>query len=92
MVAAGQELVGRHPVELGEPQEARHRDRPLAPLVGTEDRGLEFLVGAGLDVVQRQALLPPDRAQALSDMTTVDLFHIAFSPPCAAAPREGPYH
>ena len=42
--------------------------RALAALVGAEHRGLELLVRAGLDVVERQALLPADRPQALADV------------------------
>ena len=50
--ASGQEFIGRNAVELREAQESGDGDRPLAPLVGPEHRGLELLVGFGLDVVQ----------------------------------------
>ena len=39
----GQQLVDRHVVEAGQPLQARHRDGPLAPLVGAEHRRLELL-------------------------------------------------
>ena len=55
VVRPGQELVGRHLVDLGQPEQARHRDRALTALVGAEHRCLELQVGARLDVVQRQA-------------------------------------
>ena len=64
---ARQQLVGRDLVDLGEAQQPRHRDRPLAPLVGAEHRRLELQVRARLDVVERQALLPADRPEALAD-------------------------
>ena len=63
----GQQLVGRHFVDLGQPQQARDRDGPLAPLVGAEDRRLELEGRARFDVVKRQALLTPDRPEALAD-------------------------
>ncbi len=59
----GQQLVGRHLVDLREPEQARDRDRPLAALVRAEDRCLELQVGAGFDVVKRQPLLAADRSQ-----------------------------
>ena len=64
---AGQQLVGRHLVDLGQAQQPGHRDRPLAPLVGTEHRRLELEARARLDVVERQTLLTPDRPEALAD-------------------------
>ena len=73
--SAGSSWSGGHPVELGEAEQPRHRDRPLAPLVGAEHRRLELLVGACLDVVERQALLPADRPQALADVPSVHVFH-----------------
>ena len=63
----GQQLVGRHFVDLGEPQQAGHGDGPLAPLVGTEDRRLELEGRACFDVVKRQALLTPNRSESLAD-------------------------
>ena len=39
---AGQELVGRDFVDLGQAQQPRNRDRPLAALVRTQYRGLEL--------------------------------------------------
>ena len=53
---AGQELVGRHLVDLGQAQQAGNGDRPLAPLVGAEHRRLEFEARARLDIVERQTL------------------------------------
>ena len=50
--AARQQLVGRNPVQLGEAQQTRDRDRTLAALVGTQHRRLELLAGPGLDVVE----------------------------------------
>ena len=73
--ALGQELVGWDAVELGEAQEPRHRDRAFAALVGAEDRGLELLVGARLDVVERKSLLSANRPEALTDVPSVDPFH-----------------
>ena len=63
----GQQLVGRHLVDLGQAQQPRHRDRPLAPLVGAEDRRLELEGRACFDVVKRQALLTPNRSESLAD-------------------------
>ena len=60
--APREQLVGRDPVELREPEQPRHADRALAPLVGPEHRRLEFLVGACLHIVERQALLSANRA------------------------------
>ena len=81
--ARGQQLVGRHPVELGQPEEARHRDRALTPLVGAEHRRLELLVGARLHVVERQALLAADRAQAFADVPSVHCVPLCPQPPVA---------
>jgi len=47
-----QQLIGRDLVDLGQAQEARHRDGALAPLVGAEDRRFELETRAGLDVVE----------------------------------------
>jgi hypothetical protein len=89
---ARQQLVRRHPVELGQAQETRHRDGALTAFVGTEHRGLEFLVGARFHVVEREPLLAPDGPQAFSDLTSVDPFHCAPKPPACNTPRGRPYH
>src|ERR1700690_2585237 len=49
-----QELVGRHFIDLGQPEQAGHRDGPLAPLVRTEHRRLELEARPRLHVVKRQ--------------------------------------
>ena len=49
---AREQLVGRHLVDLGEPQQTGHGDRALAPLVRAEDGCLEFEIGARLHVVE----------------------------------------
>src|SRR5207248_9511939 len=86
----GEELVGRHPVELGEAEQPGNRDGPLAALVGAENRSLELLVGPGLHVVEREALLPADRAEAFADVSSVNGFHVlsshAFPMPPMGAP------
>ena len=64
---AGQQLVGRDLVDLGEAQQPRHRDRALAPLVRAEHRRLELEARARLDVVQRQTFLAADRPQTFAD-------------------------
>ena len=64
---AGQELIGRNLVDLGQAQEAGNGDRPLAPLVRAEHRRLEFQARARFDVVERQTFLPADRPEALTD-------------------------
>ena len=91
--AAGQQLVGRHPVQLGQAEEARHRDGAFTPFVGAEHRRLELLVGARLHVVERQALLAADRPQAFADMPSVHAFHRVPSHASLApfSPRR-PYH
>ena len=68
-VPRGRQLVGGHPVQLGEPEEPRHADRPLTAFVGSEHGRLELLVGARLHVVERQALLTANRAKALADVS-----------------------
>ena len=50
---ARQQLVGRDLVDLGEAQQPRHRDRPLAPLVRAEHRRLELEARPCLDVVPK---------------------------------------
>ena len=86
---ARQQLVGRDVVELGQPHEARHRECPLAPLVGAEDRGLELLAGPRLDLVQRQALLAADRPKAVPDLRA-DRWSLSALPAGAAAPAPVP--
>ena len=80
-VVTGQQLVGRHVVELGEAQEAADGQGPLAPLVGAEDRGLELLARASLDVVQGQALLASDGAQTLADQDGMTVHLAVISQP-----------
>src|SRR5512132_3050774 len=63
----GQQLIPRDLVDLGQPEEARDGDRPLAPLVRPEHGSLELHARTRLDVMERQALLAPDRAQPLPD-------------------------
>ena len=87
VAAPGQQLVGGHAVELGEAEQARHRDRPLAPLVGAEHRGLELLVRARLHVVERQSLLAADRPEALADVTSVDRCSIVVPSHASHAPQ-----
>ena len=70
-LVVGEQLVDRHVVEAGQPLQAGHRDGPLAPLVGPQHRGLELLARGGLDLLQRQPLLPPDQAQAFADLPPV---------------------
>ena len=48
IATAGEELVERDVVDLGEAAQARDRDRPLAAFVGAEDGGLELLFRRGL--------------------------------------------
>src|SRR4051812_7078182 len=63
----GQQLVGRHLVDLGEPKQPGHGDRPFAPLVGAEDRRFELEGRARFHVVKRQAFLTPNRSESLAD-------------------------
>ena len=63
-----EQLVDRHVVEAGQALQAGHRDGPLAPLVGTEDRRLELQLGRRLDVLEREPLLATDGTQALADL------------------------
>ena len=88
--APGQELVGRHAIQLGEPEQPGHRDRPLPPLVGAEDRRLELLIGPGLHIVEGQALLPSNCPKAFADVTSVYPFHTRSLGPLLRRP--GPYH
>src|SRR5262249_45362173 len=64
---AREELIGRDLVDLGQPQQAGHRDGALAALVGPEDRRLEFEARGGFDVVKGEPLLPSDRPEAFAD-------------------------
>ena len=68
---AWQQLVDRHPVELGQAVEPRQRERPLAAFVGPEHRRLELLLRLRLDVVQRQPLLLADGTQPLAYLNAV---------------------
>ncbi len=67
-----EQLLDRHGVELRQSVEARHRQRPLAALVGTEDRRLELLVRLRLHLLQGHPLLLADDAQAFADLSAVD--------------------
>jgi len=53
VTAPGQELVGGHPVQLGEAEQAGDGKRTLAPLVCAQHGGLELLIGLGLHVMER---------------------------------------
>ena len=74
----GRSWSGGHLVDLGEPEQPRHGDRALAPLVRAEDRCLELQVGARFDVVERKPLLATDRPQPFA---YVDAMHWSPLPP-----------
>ena len=71
VLVEGEQLIDRDPVETGQALQPGHRDGPLAPLVGAQHRRLELLVRLGLDLLERQALLAADTAQALADLAAV---------------------
>ena len=62
-----QEVVDGHVVEGGQPLQPEHGDDAVAALVGAEGRVLEFPVGVGVDVLERQLALLAHHAQALAD-------------------------
>ena len=49
---AGQQLIARDLIDLGQAQKPRHRDRPFASLVRAEDRRFELETRSCLDVVE----------------------------------------
>src|SRR5690606_18501456 len=71
LVVARQHLVDGDPVEASEALQARYGDRPLATLVGPQDRCLELVIRCSLDVLQREVLLSADRTKSGADLGCV---------------------
>ena len=70
-LVVAEELAQRHVVDRGQLGEARHRDLPIAALVGSEHRSLELAAGPRFDIRKREPALTSHLSQSCSQVSVV---------------------